>query len=93
MWHPELFQAPEEESLYKALKEIGEKSLAALEKDDYEEALVEMARLREPVDAFFNSVMVMAKEEPIRINRLALLGEISGLFHRVADFSKIVTEG
>ena len=52
-----------------------------------------MAGIRQPVDAFFETVLVMAKEEAIRNNRLALLAEISALFHRVADFAKIVTGG
>jgi glycyl-tRNA synthetase beta chain len=51
-----------------------------------------MARLRKPVDAFFEAVMVMAKDEAIKFNRLSLLAEISHLFHQIADFSKIVTE-
>jgi glycyl-tRNA synthetase beta chain len=37
--------------------------------------------------------MVMDKDENIRINRLSLLAEISALFHKIADFSKIVTTG
>ncbi|MDD5168952.1 MAG: DALR anticodon-binding domain-containing protein, partial [Syntrophales bacterium] len=90
---PGLFQAEEEKNLYRSLKEVEAKALGFLEKGDYKAALVEMARLRQPVDAFFNAVMVMAKEENIKFNRLSLLTEISGLFHRVADFSKIVTEG
>jgi glycyl-tRNA synthetase beta chain len=54
-------------------------------------ALGELATLRPPVDAFFDGVMVMDKDENIRINRLSLLAEISALFHKIADFSKIVT--
>ena len=58
-----------------------------------QEALIEMARLRKPVDNFFDTVLVMADDEKIRVNRLSLLENISQLFYRVADFSKIVTEG
>ena len=90
---PALFQTAAESSLYDALQDIEKKALDLLEEDRFEAALVEMARLREPVDAFFNAVMVMDKDEAVRFNRLSLLSEISGLFHRVADFSKIVTEG
>ncbi len=90
---PALFQTDEETQLYGALQEIRGKALTLLEKDDYEAALVEMARIRQPVDAFFNSVMVMVKEEPVKLNRISLLADISSLFHQVADFSKIVTEG
>jgi glycyl-tRNA synthetase beta chain len=51
-----------------------------------------LACLRKPVDDFFNAVLVMAKDEKVRFNRLSLLAEISESFHRIADFSKIVTE-
>jgi glycyl-tRNA synthetase beta chain len=44
------------------------------------------------VDAFFEAVMVMAKDEKVKFNRLSLLEAVAKLFHRVADFSKIVTE-
>ena len=55
-------------------------------------ALIQLARLRKPVDAFFDTVLVMAKDEKVKFNRLSLLKEISDLFHRIADFSKIVTD-
>jgi len=45
------------------------------------------------VDAFFDGVMVMDKDEKIRHNRLSLLANVSALFHKIADFSKIVTAG
>ncbi len=51
-----------------------------------------MARLRKPVDAFFEAVLVMDPDEKVRLNRLSLLWEISGMIYRIADFSKIVTE-
>jgi glycyl-tRNA synthetase beta chain len=51
-----------------------------------------MAGIRGPVDAFFEKVLVMAKDDRIRFNRLSLLSEISSFFRQVADFSKIVTE-
>jgi len=51
-----------------------------------------MARLRKPVDDFFDTVLVMAEDAKIRFNRLSLLDEISTLFLDVADFSRIVTD-
>ena len=59
---------------------------------DYRAALIALARLRKPVDAFFEAVLVMDKDDQLRCHRLALLEEISTLFHDLADFSKIVTE-
>jgi glycyl-tRNA synthetase beta chain len=58
---------------------------------DFDAALNKLAALRPHVDAFFDNVMVMDKDEKIRFNRLSLLAEISTLFHKIADFSKIVT--
>ena len=45
------------------------------------------------VDAFFDNVMVMDKDKKIQLNRLSLLSEISAMFHKIADFSKIMTSG
>ncbi|PWC12314.1 glycine--tRNA ligase subunit beta [Brenneria roseae subsp. americana] len=53
----------------------------------YQEALAELASLREPVDAFFDRVMVMADDEQLRVNRLTLLSKLRELFLQVADIS------
>ncbi|AJI95585.1 glycine--tRNA ligase, beta subunit [Yersinia ruckeri] len=53
----------------------------------YQEALVELATLRENVDAFFDNVMVMAEDDAVRINRLTLLSKLRELFLQVADIS------
>jgi glycyl-tRNA synthetase beta chain len=53
----------------------------------YREALEQLAQLRAPVDRFFDEVMVMAEDEALRRNRLALLGNLHGLFLRAADLS------
>lgn len=52
-----------------------------------EDALVELAELREPVDAFFDKVMVMVDDKELRINRLTMLEKLRELFLRVADIS------
>jgi glycyl-tRNA synthetase beta chain len=90
--NPAVFTTPEEGALYEAYNEIRDKAAALIDKEDYEAALVELARLRKPVDAFFESVLVMDPDEKVRTNRLSMLSEISRLFYRIADFSKIVTE-
>ncbi len=51
--------------------------------------LNELADLRDPVDRFFDDVMVMADDEAVRDNRLALLGELRALFLDVADISRL----
>ena len=86
------FDSNEEKSLYGAFVTVKGQVLKHIEKDDYQSALFELACLRKPVDDFFENVLVMAKDETVRANRLSLLKEISNLFHRIADFSKIVTE-
>jgi glycyl-tRNA synthetase beta chain len=88
-----LFETDEEKDLYEAFLSINEKARTYLDQGKDQEALIEMARLRKPVDNFFDTVLVMADDEKVRVNRLSLLENISQLFYRVADFSKIVTEG
>ncbi len=53
----------------------------------YQEALVELAALREPVDAFFEKVMVNVEDKELRVNRLTMLEKLRELFLRVADIS------
>jgi glycyl-tRNA synthetase beta chain len=86
-----LFQHESELGLYSAYKEVNNRVSKNLNKGDLEQALHEIASLRDPVDAFFDSVMVMDKEAKIRGNRLALLKHIADLFETIADFSKIAT--
>ena len=59
----------------------------------YEEALLEVAKLRPAVDLFFDKVMVMVDDSGVRANRLALLQTLVKEFSTIADFSEIVTEG
>ncbi|MBN2539533.1 MAG: glycine--tRNA ligase subunit beta [Deltaproteobacteria bacterium] len=87
-----VFDSSAEANLYNSFADIRERANGCIDEGRYSEALSEMASLRKPVDTFFDEVMVMAEDEKIRFNRLSLLGEISKLFHRIADFSKIVTE-
>lgn len=53
----------------------------------YRDALVELAELREPVDLFFEKVMVNVEDKELRINRLSMLEKLRELFLRVADIS------
>jgi glycyl-tRNA synthetase beta chain len=63
------------------------------EEKKYASALAQVSRLRQPVDAFFDKVMVMVDDERVRANRLALLRDLLSEFSTIADFSEIVTEG
>ena len=78
-----------ERALYNALANSREKVSPMLEQRRYAEILNELADLREPVDRFFDDVMVMVEEDDVRDNRLALLGELRALFLDVADISRL----
>jgi glycyl-tRNA synthetase beta chain len=78
-----------EKSLNTVLATVEKQVTQALEKEDYSAAMKAMATLRQPVDDFFDNVMVNDDDEAIRSNRLALLGRIRSVTGQVADFSKI----
>lgn len=82
-----VLKAPEEVKLATHLVVLQEKLEPMFAERNYQEALVELASLREVVDAFFADVMVMDEDEAVRINRLALLSQLRELFLKVADIS------
>lgn len=88
---PGLFQETCEHELYDALKKVRNVVAADLKAGAFDRALLTVATLKEPVDRFFDGVMVLADEEELKQNRLALLGEIADFFSNFADFSKIST--
>ena len=79
----------EEQALYAALTAVRKAIAAPLKAEDFAGAMGELARLREPVDAFFDAVMVNDEDAAVRANRLALLTEVRATLHQVADFSLI----
>jgi len=87
---PSLFSETAEQNLYQSFLEAKERIELHLSQRAYESALLEMTRMKRPIDEFFDQVMVMVDDEVIRDNRLALLGEIGQLFLRIADFSKLI---
>ena len=80
---------PAEVALFTALETTASRALPMYERGDYTGYLKSFAVLKQPVDAFFDSVMVMAKEEDLRHNRLALLRDLRDAMNRVADISKL----
>lgn len=86
-----LLQTAPEQALFGALNDTEGIVKDALAGSDYDAALEAMSRLRGFVDAFFDSVLVMDRDERVRRNRLALLTRIRDLFSGVADFRKIQT--
>lgn len=84
---PALFEQPEERILYERLQEVEGVVDTLLEQRRYVSAMSRLAALREPVDAFFDAVMVMTEDPRLRTNRVALLSRLRQLFIRVADLS------
>ena len=77
----------EEEVIFNKVISLENQLDPLMESADYESALKLLAGLRQPVDAFFDAVMVMDKDPALRINRLALLTRLKALFDRIADLS------
>jgi glycyl-tRNA synthetase beta chain len=86
---PSLFQEDAEKGLYESLVGMKDKVESHLNRRDYGAALLVLTQLKKPIDDFFDKVMVMVEDQKIRNNRLALLNQISQLFLRIADFSKL----
>jgi glycyl-tRNA synthetase beta chain len=86
---PALLAEPAERTLHEAVARVAPQAEARLAALDYSGALTVLASLREPVDAFFEGVMVNADDARLRGNRLALLSGLHRLMNRVADLSKL----
>ena len=81
-----------ERMLYEAYNERSPQISALIKSKDYLEALKVLAQLREPIDNFFDKVLVMSENEDERNNRLALLYRIDCLFMQIVDFSELCLE-
>ena len=89
----EALQEQAEKKLATEIPRIASKVEQLRKTRNYEDALLEIAKLRPVVDTFFDKVMVMVEDEKVRSNRLALLQTLLNEFSTIADFSEIVTEG
>ena len=85
----ELFENAAERELFAAVRAAAGKVQSEKRSGKYQEALEVIAGLRNAVDGFFEKVMVMAEDEAVRKNRLALLAEILREFTTIADFSEL----
>ncbi|MEJ2519328.1 MAG: glycine--tRNA ligase subunit beta [Desulfuromonadales bacterium] len=85
----ELFEDDSERRLAEAVAMARQTVTDQVAQGHYTTALQTIAALREPVDNFFDDVMVMAKDERIKANRLALLTQVAALFNDIADFTRI----
>ena len=86
---PELFIEEVEKSLFKAIVDAESKVKSHIESNDFSGALLVLAGLRKPVDAFFEKVLVNDDNNAVRANRLSILQRITTVTGRVADFSKL----
>lgn len=86
----DLFTEEEEIDLYKAYIEIKKEVLKLLDNKEYDKALEKFNLLKEPIDKFFDEVMVMVDNEEIRNNRLGLLKKIYDTMLMICDLSKVV---
>ncbi len=84
-----LLLEPAEKELAKLVQEIAPKAQAAVAKGHYGEALTMLSSLKVPVDSFFDSVMVNAEDEKLKLNRLALLAKLQQSMNQVADLSRM----
>jgi glycyl-tRNA synthetase beta chain len=82
-------QAPEEHALFDALDAAEAEIAPAMEEERFEDAMRAMARLRGPVDAFFEAVQVNAENQAVRRNRLNLLSRIRTVCSQVADLTRL----
>lgn len=85
----EYFEKDAERVLFRTFLEVRQQVDSGLQADDYAAVLGDFTALRQPLDAFFTDVMVMAEDPKVRDNRLRLLAEIRELFGRVADFGRM----
>ena len=85
----ELLKEPQERALFDALRAASRDATPRFERGDFTGYLKTFAVLKSPVDAFFDSVMVMAEDQALRRNRLALLEDLRREMNRVADLSKL----
>ncbi|MEW8240828.1 MAG: glycine--tRNA ligase subunit beta [Candidatus Thiodiazotropha sp.] len=86
---PSLFENEAERALATKIDELKPQTQPLFERGEYTQGLQILAALKEPVDRFFDQVMVMAEDRNLRNNRLTLLAQLESLFLSVADISRL----
>jgi len=84
-----LITEPAEMTLFNSIVKAKNAVAPLLANRDYTNALTMLAELRDPIDGFFDNIMVMTNDKALRNNRLALLAELRAMFLNVADVSKL----
>ncbi|AZO64003.1 MULTISPECIES: glycine--tRNA ligase subunit beta [unclassified Mesorhizobium] len=86
---PALFREYAEKTLFAAVNQAEKEAGQAIHNEDFSAAMLALSALREPVDSFFERVLVNDEDQAVRANRLALLARIRAATDQVADFSNI----
>ncbi|RWF60831.1 MAG: glycine--tRNA ligase subunit beta, partial [Mesorhizobium sp.] len=86
---PALFREGAEKALFAAVNQAEKEAGEAIQNQDFSAAMLALSALREPVDSFFERVLVNDEDQAVRANRLALLARVRAATDQVADFSKI----
>ncbi|MFT5838241.1 MAG: glycyl-tRNA synthetase beta chain [Flavobacteriales bacterium] len=86
-FNKDLLKEPAEIALASSIESVESRIQPMLNQSDYTSALVVLAELRQPIDEFFENVMVMADDESVKRNRLTLLSRLRALFLCCADIS------
>ncbi len=88
---PSLLRESAEIDLAEQISALATQIAPLIKAKDYKQVLTNLAELRNPVDAFFDNVMVMVEDEVLKMNRIAILQSLRGLFLEVADISLLAT--
>lgn len=86
----DLFMQEEESLLYQTFEAVSIRANSQLETHDYQGALESLRSLKDPINSFFDKVLVMDKNEEVKTNRLRVIKDIQNLAMKIADFSQII---
>jgi len=90
-FNPAMFKSEAEKVLWREYLKVEGSLTNLLEKGNYEEGIKRLLSLKDPINCYFEDVLVMAKEVSVRQNRLGFLGALAGLFYRIGDLGKVIT--
>jgi len=85
----DLFEHDAEKTLFATLENLETEALSALVEEDFQRAMTALAKLRAPLDGFFETVTVNADDQNLRANRLALLVRFRDATNKIVDFTKL----
>jgi len=87
--NPDKFVLEAENQLHHQMRTVAAQAREYLQQGQFSQSLCTLAALRQPVDTFFDQVMVMCEQEDLRANRIALLRELASQMNQIADISRL----